>query len=296
MALTQPRQLFGVHSFSPYSRTTGVPYGIVKVLGGASLSIEGELVESMGGSNKYAWAVESGSSKVELTAKVKEYPNFLFELFLGKAPTENAAETGGAVSTLTNKYGTLVQASTGIASVSAIASTGPANLKFTKFVVIAVSSTTVDIYAMSDADFLRGSDGSFSTDTLKIAAAQSITSGGDTAITAFGFKLTGGSGSIALTTGDSATFEIRPINTKSTTVTIGGSADVNAEFGAVVMAQKRATGEMFEADMLRCLGSGLAIPLEEFKWSETELKIMGFYDSSADAVLKLRHVSPTNLV
>jgi len=295
MALSQPRQIFGVHSVSPYSRTTGVPYGILKVLGGSSLSIEGELVESMGGSNKYPWAVESGSNKVELNVKIKEYPDFVFELFLGKAPTSNGAETSGNVSTLTNKYGTLVQASTGIASVSVIASTGPANLKFGKYLVRAVSSTTVDIYCLSDIDFLRGTDGSYSTDGLKIAAAQTISSGADTNISTYGFKLTGGSGTIGLTTGDTATFEVRPIATASIGASIGVAGDVNPEFGAVVMAQKRATGEMFEMDLVRCLGSGMAIPLEEFKWSETELKIMGFYDSSLDKVMTIRQVNPSSV-
>ena len=34
MALTAPRNIFGVHSVSPYSRTDGLFYGIIKVLKG----------------------------------------------------------------------------------------------------------------------------------------------------------------------------------------------------------------------------------------------------------------------
>ncbi len=297
MSLSSPRALFGVHSFTPYSRTTGIPYGIVKVLGGSSLSLTGELIKLMGGSNKYAWAVEDGVQSAELSCKVREYPDFLFTLFLGKAPTSNSAESSGSVTTITNKYGSsVVNASTGIASVSAIATTGPANLKFTRFVVVAVSSTTVDIYAMSDADFLRGSDGSYTGDALKIAAAQSITSGADTNITAFGFKLVGGAGTIGMTTGDSATFSVRPINTASMDARIGVSGDVNPVFGAIVMAAKQGDGQMFEIDLFRCKGSGLPLQFEENKFSEADLKIEAFYDSSLNGLFDIRHVAPSSVV
>lgn len=296
MSLSQPRQIYGCHSFTPYSRTDGTPYGIVKVLKGASVSVTGELVESMGGSSKYPWAVEAGHSKAELSAKIAEYPDFLFTLFLGKAPTSNGAETSGNVGTLTNIYGTsVVNASTGIASATVISSTGPANLKFTRFVVKAVSSTTVDIYAMSDEDFARGSDGSYSTDGLKVAASQSITSGADTSITTYGFKLTGGSGSIGMTTGDTAYVNVRPIATGSISCVVGAVIDTNPEFGAVVMAQKRSNGEMLELDLYRCIATGMPFNLEEMKWSEFEIKIAAFYDSTKDGVLAVRHVVPSSV-
>ena len=36
MARSNPRIFFGVHSFTPYNRTTGLPYGTVEVLKGSS--------------------------------------------------------------------------------------------------------------------------------------------------------------------------------------------------------------------------------------------------------------------
>ena len=71
MALSNPRIVFGVHSVSPYSRTTGEFYGILKVLGGSSLSLSGELLKLNGGSRKYPWAVEDGLITAEMTLKVK---------------------------------------------------------------------------------------------------------------------------------------------------------------------------------------------------------------------------------
>ncbi len=295
MALTAPRVIFGVHSVTPYSRVDGTFYGILKVLGGSMISLTGELSKLRGGSNKYPWAVEDGAVSAEMSLKVKEYPDFLFELFLGVAPTAGTTEASGNVSTLTNKKGsTVMHATTGIASVIVIPSTGAANLKFGKYVVKAVSATTVDVYHSSDADISRGTDGSYTTDTLKVAAAQTITTGAATTdIAAYGLRFTGGSGTIAMTTGDTATFEVRPINDKSMSVTIGGQADEYPEFGAIVMAQKRGNGEMLEVDCFRCKGIGLPISLQESAFSEAEIKMEAFYDSTLDGVFKIRHVTPS---
>lgn len=288
------RSLFGIHSVTPYSRTDGTPYGILKVLAGSSVSITGENIKLMGGSNKYPWAVEDGAVTVEMSLKVRELPDFLFELFLGIAPTLNAAETSGNCSTLTNKYGTSVKATTGIASAT-ILSGSKTNAKFGKYTVVAVSSTTVDVYLSTDVDFLRGTDGSYTTDDCKILAAQAITQSTATDFAAYGFSLTGDSGTIGMTIGDSATFEIRPVNTASSTATVGASGSVNPEFGCLVYSQKRGTGEMFELDLLRCKGVGLPLGFEEFKWAEHEIKVDGFYDSTANAVLYMRSVTPSTV-
>ena len=87
MSLSEPRAIFGVHSVSPYDRDTGEFKGILKVLGSSTVTLAGELIKLNGGSNKYAWAVEQGLISAETTLKTREYPNFLYELFLGKIPT-----------------------------------------------------------------------------------------------------------------------------------------------------------------------------------------------------------------
>lgn len=293
MSLSAPRVIFGVHSVTPYKRADGLPYGILKVLGGSSLSLAGELIGLNGGSSKYEWAVEDGRITAEMSLKVKEYPDFLFELFLGKAPTANSAEASGNASTLTNKKGTSTVAATGIATVS-VKSGSEADLKFGKYVVKVASATTVDVYFSSDADINRGTDGEFQNDALKITAS-ALTIATTTAVTIpnFGLELTGGAGTIAMTTGDTATFEVRPINDKSMTVTIGATTDEFPEFGAIVMAQKRGNQEMFEIDCLRCKGIGMPLGFEEVAYSEAEIKIKAFYDSAQNAVFKLRHVTPT---
>jgi len=290
MALSNPRSIFGVHSVTPYNVSTGEFYGTMKVLQSSSLSLSGELLSLNGGSSKYPWAVEDGLITSELSLSFSQYDDFLFELMLGKAPTANAAEASGSVVALSNKTGTLV-AATGLASVG-IKSGSEADLKFSKYVVKAVDATTVDVYAGSDVDFQRGTDGVFTNDLLKITATP-LTIATDTAVTIpdHGLELTGGSGTIAMVADETATFSVRPPNTSSMDVVIGGAGDVFPEWGAIVMAQKRGTGEMFEIDLYRVKAVGLPIGFTTNEWSNAEITAQAFYDSTRNGVMSIRHIN-----
>ncbi len=295
MALSAPRTIFGVHSFSPYSRSTGLPYGILKVLEGSSLAVSGELIELKGGSAKSSWQVEAGGLSAELSIKPSEYPDFMFELFMGKAPTAVALSTTGVVSTLTNKYGTSVKVSTtGIASVG-ITTGANADLKFGKYVIKAASATTVNVYLLSDVGMQRGADGTYQDDNLKITATALTvtTSGAATVVPNFGIEVIGGSGTIGMTTGDTATFEVIPPNSKSMSVTVGSTLDVIPEFGALVVAQKQSTGEMFEIDCLRCKGIGFPIGFDMNAFSKAEVKAKLFWDSTINGLFSIRQAIET---
>lgn len=296
MSLTAPRILFGVHSISPYSRADHTPYGILKVIGSASLSLSSSVEELYGGSSRFSWAAESKTISTSLDVKVKAYPGFMFTLFMGASVTDNAAETSASVTTLTNYKGTSIkQAVTGIASV-AVKSGSEADVKFSKFVVVAASSTTVDVYAASDIDFTRGTDGSYQSDLQKVTATPLTitTSAVHTLIPSFGVDLIGGSGTIGMTTGDTATFSSRPINTGSTDISVGANASQFPAFGAIFLAQKRDTGEMSEIEAYNIVASsGFPIGMDEFKFSETQLKMSLLYDSSLDKVFDVRTVLPT---
>lgn len=295
MALSEPRIVFGIHSATPYSRSTGLPYGILKVLGGSSISMAGEMIKLNGGSSRYPWAIENGLITAEITLKPREYPDFLWTLFLGKAPTANSAETGGSVTTLTQKSGsTLVNASTGIASVG-IESGEEADLKFGNYVVKAVSSTTVDVYLASDVDISRGDDLTYQDDNLKITASP-LTIPGTSATVSIpntGLEFTGGSGTVSFTADETATFTTRPINDKSMDVVIGSTEDLPIEFGMIMITQQRSNGEMFEIDAHRCKGIGMPLNFEENAFSEAEIPVEAFYDQTVDKVLTFRHVTPT---
>jgi len=294
MALSQPRVVYGIHSVTPYNTTDGMPYGTLKVLKGSSLSLEGTINELFGGSSKFPWAAEEGEIKAEMSLKFSEYPDFCFQLFLGNSVTTNAAEATGSASALTNKKGTSVQkVTTGIASV-AVLSGSEDDLKAGLYVVKAVTATTVDVYCLTDIDFSRGVDGSFQNDSLKVNASPlTITTAGNINVPNFGIKLVGGSGTIAMVSGDTATFEVRPINVGSTEVVIGGSVNQTfPEFGALVIAQRRGNQELFEIECYKCKAAGMPIGFDQNAFSEAEVKVKVQYDSVNDGVFKVRHIKP----
>jgi hypothetical protein len=293
MALSNPRSVFGVHAYTPYSRTTGEFYGTLRVIGSSSLALSGELVKLNGGSNRYPWDIQDGLITAELSLTIREYPDFVFELFLGKAPTTVAAGTSGAVSALTSIFGASLVAATGVASVAAKAGE-TADLKFGKYIVKVASATTVDVYASTNVDFQRGVDKDFVNDSLKITATPlTITTATAVEIPDFGLELTGGAGTIAMTIGDTAEFYVEPIYDTKTTVTVGATSDVFPEHGAIIIAQAKGDGQMMDVEAYRVKALGLPLGFDEKAFSETEVTAECFYDSAKNAVLRIRHVDPT---
>lgn len=291
MALSENRIVYGIHSMAPYSRTTGLPYGILKVIGGGSLSLSAEFEDLFGGSNKFAWASEAKTISSEFTASVKSMPDFLFELYLGATASTTAASATGTVGTLTNKNGTTCKdATTGIASVGA-KSGSESDLKSGMYVVKVVSSTTVDVYALTDIDFLEGTDLTYVDDALKVtSSALTIATGAPVEIPSCGLELTGGSGTINMTTGDTAYFSVAKAHGGISEITIGQSATSFPEHGFLALAQKRANGDLFEIEVFKATGAGFPISLEETVFAIPELTIKLLYDSVKDAVAKIRAI------
>jgi hypothetical protein len=284
MSRSAPRALFGVHGVTPYNRTTGLPYGELRVLKGSSLSLQGEQQELMGGASKYAWAVEEGAISAELSLNVGQLEDFMFELFLGKAPTALSAEATGNVSTAVNKKGTtIINGTNGISAVAATASD----------VIVATAAGTFDLYLLSSIDTARGNNISFENDAMKLNASPLDISSATVVHAATGLTFTK-AGTPAFTVGDTATFEVRPVNGGGSTVTIGSSSDTNfPEFGALVYAQKRGNQEMAEIDIFRCKAAGMPLPFEMGAFAGFEVKVKCLYDETLDGVFSFRHVKPT---
>lgn len=289
MALGNPRTVFGVHSITPYRRTDGTPYGIARVLQGSTLSLEGDTIDLFGGSNKFAWATEDGDINAELSFSVSEYPNWLFEIFGGKAPTQGAAEPSGNVSTLTDKKGTSVQGAAGILSVTAT-SGDEADLKTGKYIVKATGAAAFDVYAMSNADFGRGNAADFLDDTLKVFSKTGATSSEVILVPLLGLTITMGGSAPAMVSGDTAEFEVRAINTVNREVKIGGISDVFPEFGCYIYAQKNSQGAIFEVEAYRMKAIGLSLGAERKQFAQNEYTAKAIYDSTQNAVFRIREV------
>tara|TARA_Y100000004_G_scaffold183002_1_gene230307 strand:- start:9372 stop:10247 length:876 start_codon:yes stop_codon:yes gene_type:complete len=289
MALSAPRSLFGIHSVSPYSRTDGTFFGELRVLENSSLSLSGETIDLLGGSNKFPWEAADGAITAEMSLAFSEYPDFVFELFLGNAPTTNAAEAGGSVSGFANVKGTTVKDAANGIDVVELTAGDTADLKFGKYIIKATAAQTFDVFLSSDIDMGRGTDGSYLSDNLKIATGLSVSSG-DAVEATFGLTFSK-VGTPAFTTGDTAEFYIRPINSSSMDVTIGATANQTfPNFGAVLYAQKKGDGQMLEIDAFNCKAVGMPINLQRNAFSAAEVTVKMLYDSAKDGVFKIRFV------
>lgn len=297
MPLSNPRIVYGVHSITPYRRDTGLPYGTALVLGQSNFSLSGELASLFGGSNKYPWAVEETTIAAELSIAVKQYENWMFEVFLGKGPTIAGSSTG-AVTALTDKKGILVNATWGIDSIG-VKSGSEADLKFSKYIIKVDDAATdaVHVYALSNVDFARGTDADFFDDALRVTDTPLIVPSGTTVeIPGFGLEITGGTAvdfaGNSVADGDTATFEVLPPSSASTNTRIGSTTDVFPEFGCLVLAQQRGSGEMYELDIFRLKGVGLPMGFQEKAFSEAEITAQAFYDSAKNGVFDIRTVVP----
>lgn len=282
---------YGIHSICPFRISDGTPYGILKVLGGGTLSLTSEIEQLFGGSNKFAWAVEAKTISAEWTASVKSFPDFMFELFLGATVATTAASATGSVSALTNVKGTSVlNATTGIDSVAAIAGS-PEDLKDGVYIVKAASATTVDVYYLTDIEAKKvgaANTLTLSDDQKVNSSPLTITASTDTDIAAIGAALTGGSGTIGMTADDTARFEIRSPHAGVSTISIGGSGTTFPEHRQLCLSQKRANGDTFELELYRVVGSGMPIPMEEQTFAIPELSMQLVQDTDSDKVAEIR--------
>lgn len=292
--LSKKRTLFGIHEVTPYSRLTGLPYGALHVLSGSSLNISGEIVELSGGSNPYSWDAQDGLITAEISLKPREFPSFLSDLLLGIDPTEQEDDTG-TCDEFANVNGTsCYDASTGITTAS-VESGEEDELKFGKYIVKVVSATTVDVYALTSVDFRRGTDLDFQDDDLKITAS-ALTIATDTAVSIpnTGVELTGGSGTIGMTTGDTAEFRVSPPSNLQSRARIGGMGNSMTEFGAVVTAQKKADGSMWLFDLFRIKALGFPFGMEAKAWNEAEITGKILYDSVKDGIFDMEYIEPSS--
>jgi len=284
---------YGIHSICPFKISNGLPYGILKVLGGGTLTMTSEFEELFGGSNKNAWAVEAKTISSEWTATVKSMPDFMFELFLGATVETIAASPTGTVGDFKNVLNaTVFDAATGIASVQAKAGS-TVDLKDGLYVIRAVSPTTVDIYALTDLEFKKlgaANDLSYINEELKINAAPLtiVTLGVATEIVGLGVEMLGGSGAIGMTVDDTARFSVSSAHGGVSNIKLGSASTIFPEHRQLCLGQKRSNGDTFELELYKVVGSGMPIPFEEQTFAIPELAMKLVYDSCEDGVGMIR--------
>jgi len=257
-----------------------------------------ENVKLFGGSNRFPWAVEPTTFSSELSVTVREWPESLWEVVMGESPSKTAASATGTITeALVNKNGTSVlDATTGIASAT-IKSGSEADLKTTKYVVKAASTTTVDVYAYNDVDNELGTAFTFQDDLLKITASPlTISMGAAVEVPGTGIELTGGSGTIGMTTDDTAEYATAPIHDGYTSVDIGTSTQKFPNVGIYISGQKTSDDKRIVIlELYKCVPTGgLTIPFGEKAFHEGELTFDATYDSAKNAVGRIYMLNSTS--
>jgi len=283
MSLSNPIQSFGVSQATIEDRTTHDISPLV-ILGEVKSELSQELIDNYGGSNPFPWASAPGKADGSLSITVKQYDvNILkyFAPFIASALTENTSgDAAGATVNLANVTGTSVfNATTGIASVAPTATLSPV---FGDYILKAVSATTIDVYLDNQLDGV-----SYINDALKINATP-ITipgTGGTVTIPSTNITLTGGSGAVAMTIGDMARFNARPINSYNYEFLIAKTGSAFREFGIKIFAEKIGSGYRV-LHLPRVIANGVPINFPEKEWSTFDATLKILFDSTVGYAAK----------
>lgn len=307
MSLTQIVDAFGVDSIAFYNRLSGIYYGRLRVLQGSSLVLSSKLVELKGGSSKFSWDAQEGSMDAKLQLKGREYPNFLMQLFGGGTPIDIASDATdpSAGTTYCSKPVNVYQTSlrglywdegsgTGIQTLAVTTDTSKQpNVKFGRFVAKSISADQIRVYFSTDIDFARGTDGSYLSDALEITGSPfTLISAEYISIPEFGLRISGDAAGLAMTAGETCTWVTKPITSASTETTLGTQVATFPEWGAIMMAKRKSTGELIEAEIFRGKGQGVPLKFEEDKFSDWDINCAVLQDPNQDGLVRIRRVTP----
>jgi hypothetical protein len=285
MSLTEVnKDLFrGIKSLTLYDRDTHIPQAFLRVLSEVNVDHKVEFDDlEIGGT---IWDSEQKSSVCELGFTAYDYTKKMMEKLSGGVITNYASEANGEVIELENVKGSsILNAVTGLAAV-AVDTLSKADIKEGKYIIEAVDADTLKLYAASDISFGDGENTSFLDDSLAVATGLDIGSGADTDVTNYGLVLTGGSGTIAFTPGDTASFYVRRPLVTGFKLKVGGINDQATECGAWIYPKKKNNYyTMLDCFKLKVAGMPLG-----FKDGYSEYKITAklLYDSAKDGYYNL---------
>jgi len=283
---------FGVKALIFYNRTTLKPVGVFRVISSVEYASETEQLLLQGGHRNGAWAAEAGEPTQTLTATLKQFPNFYFtEMNNADLTTTLSEDTSGFIGTIANKSGTsVVNATTGIASVSII-SGSEALVPLGRISVVAASATTVDVYLLGDV----ASGALPVTDELTLLGS-GITiadSGATVDLASYGIRITSGSGTVALTTGESAVFTCRPANSKTTEIVMPDSSDIKI-LGCVLVYPKNSEKQQKIVDFPKVSVSGLVFSANTREFAEFEMTATPLYDEDELSLFTKTEILATN--
>lgn len=270
---------FGVKALIFYKPETLKPVGVFRVISNVEYAREIEQLLLTGGHRNGAWASEAGEPTNTLTATLKEFPDFAFTELDNATKTDILGEdTSGFVGPITDKVGTSISnATTGIASVSVTAG-GELKVPLGKIVIAATAvANEVDLYLLGDT--ATGPLPVVNELTLLASGVVIPDSGGTIDIADYGITLTGGSGTVALVDNDTAYFESRPANSKTTQIVMGDDSDLK-NLGVIMVVPRNSAGQQTVFDFPKVSVGGIPFAANTREYAEFEFTGTPLLDDS----------------
>lgn len=278
MAIEKVRDFFGIKYLIPYNITTKVPLVILRAIGEISYENSVDKVELVGGHADAAYDVEYGQPSPTLSGTVREYPSELFEIMETCTVTDYSAEASGSVGTMTNANGTSIVKNNGLTGVAVGTA---ANLVFGQYVLVATGAQTLELR-------INGLSDSFLDMQGLVVATISTTTTGSVAVAAAGITLTV-TGTPNYTVGDTAYFDVKPINTGSTKVVVG-TGTVPTNFGVRCVFPRKSDGVLHYIDVFNVSARGMSWKGVSREFSEFDINWTPVIRSSDNGVYEVVRV------
>lgn len=296
MAKDKKQLGFGIHGVTVRDYFSGLPIAELDVVGDLTLPVTAETEALFGGSHVWPVAGEPKTIMSEGSLELREYPEEIAEYFVAGVGVKTAASATGAVTAPANYKGTsAMSATTGVAS-AGIKTGENANLKAGQYIGVVVTASTVDIYATTTVDAKKGTAYTVQGDNLKITATPlTIATTTPVEIPNTGIELTGGSGTIGMTVGDTFYFEVYPPHAGVETITMGQEGAAFKRVALTLAAQKRTTGEIGYIECPNALCLGLPIGMSEKGWSGGGVDIKIFTHETFDFAMKFTSIKGTTV-
>ena len=233
------------------------------------------------------------STSYELSFEAYEYPASVIEHLSGGIKTTYDAEDDGEIVDIENVYGDSVyDVATGcVPSIDTDAlvpeeeGAEAVGIKYGEYVVEAVTASTVKVYALGDVSFRDGVDADFQDDSLCITEDDlTIATGTEVIVEGFGIALTGGSGTIALTPGDTMRFRVRRPEKAGFKVSIGGLTEEYETVSAIAFPKKK-NDKFYAVKLHKFIIQGLPIEIGD-NYSKYEVTATLQYDSGKRGVME----------
>lgn len=264
----------------------GLPIAHTEIVGALSITSSSSTVDLNGGESPYPHESSVSTSEASFSAVVRVAMSEVVKAAFGSSVT-TATLTSGSAAGLANSVGTSVfKSTTGVASVSV---TNADNLKRGIYIIKAVSATTVDVYTTTSVDGGNYADrkiNKINATPITITSGSAVNLldgvGGNT----FGLSLTGGSGSIAMTVGDEATFKVFAKGDNSYDMDIGKSGEV-PKYVALAFSSGKTGGASMMIYAHKVLIPGFNFEFPEKEYTEFTIEGKLLYDANADKVMTI---------